>query len=139
MPSDWPSIYCGLSREKDRRIDQCEKMVSAGSESIGGTATFEQPPGVDSLDAVSQAGRLAGTMTVNGVRRGWTSYHGSVTFLDLPNAQPDHFFRPVAVNSSGNDIIGVHHGPNGSVVGGVLFAKQVLSVFQDDTPPIAVA
>ena len=48
---------------------------------FGGTSTFEQPPGVDSLDTVSQAGRLAGTMTVNGIRRGWTSYRGTVIFL----------------------------------------------------------
>ena len=103
---------------------------------LGGTATFEQPPGVDSFDAVSQAGRIAGTITVNGVRRGFTSHRGSVTFLDLPNAQPDHFFRPVAVNSCGNNIVGVHQGPNGSIVGGVLFAKQLLTAFQCDTPPV---
>jgi hypothetical protein len=103
---------------------------------FGGSATFEQPPGVDSFDAVSQAGRLAGTMTVNGVTRGWTSYHGSVAFLDLPNAQPSHFFRPVAVNSCGNNIVGKHEGPNGSIVGGVLFAKQLLTVFQCDTSPV---
>jgi hypothetical protein len=103
---------------------------------LGGTSTFEQPPGVDSFDAVSQAGRLAGTMTVNGVRRGWTSHHGNVTFLDLPNAQPDHFFRPVAVNSCGNNIIGVHQGPNGAIVEGVLFARQLLTVFDCDTPPV---
>ena len=103
---------------------------------FGGTSTFEQPPGVDSLDTVSQAGRLAGTMTVNGIRRGWTSYRGSVSFLDLPNAQPGHFFRPVAVNSCGNNIVGVHQGPNGSIIGGVLFAKQLLTVFQCDTQPV---
>lgn len=103
---------------------------------LGGTATFVQPPGVDSFDAVSQAGRVAGTITVNGVRRGFTSHRGSVTFLDLPNAQPGHFFRPVAVNSCGNNIVGVHQGPNGSIVGGVLFAKQLLTAFQCDTPPV---
>ncbi len=104
---------------------------------LGGTANFQQPPQVDSLDAVSQAGRLAGTKTLNGVRRGWTSYEGSVTFLDLPNAPIGDFFRPVDINSCGNIIVGVHIGPNGHVVGGVLFSRQSLLAFwQCDTSPV---
>ena len=102
---------------------------------VGGTRTSQQPPLVDSLDAVSQAGRLAGTITVNGVRHGWTSYQGNVTFLDLPNAPAGHFFRPVDVNSCGNKIVGVHLGPMGEVVGGVLFSRRQLFAFQCDTPP----
>jgi hypothetical protein len=101
---------------------------------LGGTNTFEQPPQVHSFDAVSQVGRLAGTKTVNGVRRGWTSYQGIVTFLDLPNAPVGDFFRPVGINSCGNNIIGVQERPNRQVVGGVLFSRQL--TLQCDTPPV---
>jgi hypothetical protein len=105
---------------------------------LGGTSTFQQPPEVDTLDAVSQAGRIAGTKTANGVRRGWTSFEGSVAFLDLPNAPIGDFFRPVDINTCGNNIVGVHVRPSGQVVGGVLFSRQSLIAFrQCDTPPVA--
>jgi len=103
---------------------------------LGGTSTFEQPPQVHSFDAVSQVGRLAGTKTVNGVRRGWTSYQGIVTFLDLPNAPVGDFFRAVGINSCGDNIVGVQERPNGQVVGGVLFRRQQLFNLQCDTPPV---
>jgi hypothetical protein len=104
---------------------------------LGGTSTFQQPPQVDSLNAISQAGRLAGTKTVNGVRHGWTSYEGHVDFLDLPNAPNGDFFRPVDINTCGNNIVGVHMRPNGEVVGGVLFGRQSFLIFQQcDVPPV---
>jgi hypothetical protein len=107
---------------------------------LGGTSTFEQPPQVHSFDAVSQVGRLAGTKTVNGVRHGWTSYKGIVTFLDLPNAPNGDFFRPVDIDTCGNNIVGVHVRPNGEVVGGVLFSRQSFLIFQQcDTPPVLTA
>lgn len=107
---------------------------------LGGTSTFQQPPQVDSLDAVSQVGRLAGTKTVNGVPHGWTSYKGIVTFLDLPNAPNGDFFRPVDIDTCGNNIVGVHVGPNGKVVGGVLFSRQSLFAFrQCDVSPVLTA
>jgi hypothetical protein len=107
---------------------------------LGGTSTFQQPPQVDSLDAVSQAERLAGTKTVNGVRHGWTSFQGIVTFLDLPGAPDGDFFRPVDIDTCGNNIVGVHVGPNGKVVGGVLFSRQPFLAFRScDVPAELVA
>ena len=106
---------------------------------LGGTSTFQQPPQVDSLDAVSQVGRLAGTKTVNGVRHGWTSFEGHVDFLDLPNTPSGDFFRPVDINTCGNNIVGVQVRSNGEVVGGVLFSRQSLLAFRqcDESPVVA--
>ena len=102
---------------------------------LGGNATFQQPPQVDSLNAVSQAGRIAGTKTVNGVRHGWTSFQGVVTFLDLPGAPSGDFFRPVDIDTCGNNIVGVHVRPNGEVVGGVLFRRSFVVFRSCDVPP----
>jgi len=91
---------------------------------VGGTAYFVQPPHVDSLDAVSQAGRVAGTITVGGVKHGFTSYQGNVAYLDIPNAPAGDYFRPAGINTCGNVIVGTHLDSNGGVVGGVIFRKS---------------
>ena len=107
---------------------------------LGETATFPQPPQVDSLDAVSQAGRLAGTKTIGGVRVGWTSYEGIVTYLGLPNAPNGDFFRPVDINTCGNVIVGVHMQPSGQVVGGVMFTRRsIVALQQCDSSPVQTA
>ena len=87
--------------------------------------TYSQPvmpPGFESLTGVSEAGRLIGTLVVSGARRGWTSFQGSVSFLDPPVAQPGDYFVPAGVDTCG-DIVGVVYRAPTATTSGLRFSK----------------
>lgn len=59
--------------------------------------------GVMELTGVSEVGRLIGTVTLNGVTKGWTVRgDGAVLFLTPANPQADEHLKPVGVNRCGN-------------------------------------
>ncbi|RJX34756.1 MAG: hypothetical protein C4531_03315 [Desulfurivibrio sp.] len=102
--------------------------------SAGPAVTAVAPAGLEKLTALSEAGRLAGTLKTNGVLRGWTLYQGTLSFLDPPDAQPGDYVEPTGINACGS-IVGVVH-RTGNPDYGVYFTRSG-PVFWCDTPAVA--
>jgi hypothetical protein len=120
------------------RIRNSGEVVWANSAQIkrwlgGSLTTTPAPAGMETLTAVSEAGRLAGTLKVNGVLRGWTSYHGALSFLDPGDPAPGDYVEPTGINACGS-IVGVVH-RTGNPNYGVYFKRSGIAVWCD-TPPV---
>ncbi len=101
--------------------------------SLNGTVRVVGPiPDAQSIDGLSDMGRLIGTSQSNGVKKGWTYYDGGTMPLNPPLAQPGDYVQPTGVNTCG-DIVGLHYRQNGTVVGGVLFTRAtIITIFRCD-------
>ena len=92
--------------------------------SLNGTiSTFPTIVNPQSVDGISDEGRLIGTSIVGGVKRGWTFYTNQLTWLDPPTADQGDYVHPSGVNTCGN-IVGRVLQQGGTFVQGVLFAKS---------------
>ena len=102
----------------------------------GNITSIAAPAGIESLNAVSNPGRLIGTLKTNGVMRGWTEDNaGHFSFLDPPNPQlPGDYLEPVGVNDCGS-IVGIVR-RTGNPDYGIYFKRSGIQ-FWCDTPPVA--
>ena len=92
--------------------------------SLNGTiSTFPTIVNPQSVDGISDEGRLIGTSIVGGVKRGWTFYKNQLTWLDPPTPDQGDYVHPSGVNTCGN-IVGRVLQQGGTFVQGVLFAKS---------------
>jgi hypothetical protein len=99
--------------------------------SLDGTIrSFPAIPDPQSVDDISDEGRLIGTSMVNGAKRGWTFYKDQLTWLDPSPSDPGTHVQPMSVNQCGNIVGQVLRGftlrrrGQPTFVRGILFTKQ---------------